>query len=163
MSTLSAGSVHSMNSGRTDMSPNVQLLDIKRIASNSAASQDRFRLVISDGQHYMQAMLATQLNYIVEQNQVEQYSVVQLQEYICNMVQNRKIVIALRLQPVQKHTQQIGNPQKLDEGGGPPPAQQQQAPPAYPAAPQQQGYAPPPPRRKLPQPPCVRLPSGPGR
>ena len=67
---LSHGAIQQMNSGRTDMSPNVQLLDIKRITSNSAGSQDRFRLVISDGAHYMQAMLATQLNHIVEQGQV---------------------------------------------------------------------------------------------
>ena len=46
---LSSGAVHGMNSGRTDMAPNVQLLDIKRISSTTAGAQDRYRLVISDG------------------------------------------------------------------------------------------------------------------
>ena len=45
-------------------------MDLKKVGGNAQQGQDRFRLVISDGAHYMQAMLATQLNHIVEQGQV---------------------------------------------------------------------------------------------
>ena len=53
-----------------EWSPTLQLLDLKKIAGKSGAD-DRYRLVISDAQHYMQAMLATQLNGLAEQGQVE--------------------------------------------------------------------------------------------
>ena len=48
------------------------------------------RLVVSDGQYYMQAMLATQLNDLVTNNELQKFCVVRLDEYICNSVQDRK-------------------------------------------------------------------------
>eukprot|EP00965_Chrysotila_dentata_P170726 5635836-Pleurochrysis_carterae.AAC.5 len=48
--------------------PKIQIVDVKKIANNGG---DRHRLVISDGQHLMQAMLATQLNHLVEQGQAQ--------------------------------------------------------------------------------------------
>ena len=41
-----------------------EVLDVKRMQSSNAGGNgsERFRLVVSDGEHYQQAMLATQLN-----------------------------------------------------------------------------------------------------
>ena len=45
---------------------------------------------MSDGQYYMQAMLATQLNDLVTNNELQKFCVIKLDEYICNSVQERK-------------------------------------------------------------------------
>ena len=47
-------------------------------------------MVISDGDHLTQAMLATQLNNLVKDGTISNRCVVRLNEYICNKVQNRK-------------------------------------------------------------------------
>ena len=58
---LSAGAVVRMFNNDTSGQPTVQLLDIKQIVGN-AVGPSRYRLFISDGQHFMQAILSQQLN-----------------------------------------------------------------------------------------------------
>jgi replication factor A1 len=65
-------------------------MDIRQIGNSASTTAERFRLVLSDGVHLQQAMLATQLNEKVKNNLAVKGSVVQLLEYICNTVQNRK-------------------------------------------------------------------------
>ena len=42
------------------------------------------------------------------------HSVVQLEECICNLVQNRKIIICLRMSVINAVANKIGDPQKVD-------------------------------------------------
>ena len=67
---LTAGSVMRMFHNDTNQQPFVQLLDIKVINAAAPQAQARHRVIISDGQHYMQGMLATQLNEMVNSSQV---------------------------------------------------------------------------------------------
>ena len=46
------------------------------------ASQERFRLIVSDGEHYQQAMLATQLNHLVKDGNLRKFTVVQVDECV---------------------------------------------------------------------------------
>jgi replication factor A1 len=87
--TLTPNAISALNSGVVDLKPMVQVLDIKQIGS-AQSMQERYRMVLSDGSFMQQAMLATQLNEYVKSGRVEKGSVVQLTEYICNSVQNRK-------------------------------------------------------------------------
>ena len=49
----------------------VQVLEMKRVDSKQQGNAPvRYRLIISDGQHYTQAMLATQLNGLVDDGSV---------------------------------------------------------------------------------------------
>ena len=125
---LTAGSVQRMFNNDTAQNPIVQLLEVKQINGQGGAT--RYRLIISDGQHFMQAMLATQLNALVDQQQLQQYCIVRLNEYLCNVVQNRKIIIILNLHVISSPGHQIGNPARLEDPaaaqGQPPPQQQQQ-------------------------------------
>lgn len=50
------------------------------------------RLTISDGEYYIPAMLATQLNGMILNNEVERFSIVRLDKYLCNSVHERKYV-----------------------------------------------------------------------
>ena len=67
--SLSQGAIQTMYNNDTSGKHTLQLLDIKKINASGPGAMDRYRLVISDGQFYMQAMLATQLNSLVESGQ----------------------------------------------------------------------------------------------
>lgn len=54
------------------------------------AQSDRFRMLLSDGEYSHSCMLATQLADLVHSEQLKEGSIIQLQDYISNQVQNRK-------------------------------------------------------------------------
>lgn len=98
MSQLSAGICRRLNeapqeeidqlaSGHT-----VQLLSIKKVAptNNSTTATDRFRIIISDGVHFVQAMLATQLNDLVANGDINKNTVVIIDKLACNFVQDKR-------------------------------------------------------------------------
>jgi hypothetical protein len=47
-------------------------------------------MVVSDGEHYMQAMLTSQLTQLVTSSQLKAFSVVGVKESICNTMQGKK-------------------------------------------------------------------------
>lgn len=48
------------------------------------------RVILSDGTHFIQSMLATQLNHMVESKELDKNVVVKLSQYVTNAVQGRK-------------------------------------------------------------------------
>ncbi|KIM49387.1 hypothetical protein M413DRAFT_438571 [Hebeloma cylindrosporum] len=95
----------------------VQLLSIKKVGNNptaSGASPDRYRIIMSDGMNYMQAMLATQLNEMVQQDTIRKNSVVILEKLTCNYVQDKRLVIILALRVLEHPAEKIGDPQQMD-------------------------------------------------
>lgn len=75
----------------------LQVLAIKKINANAAAAtndpMDRYRLTLSDGEHYYPtAMLVTQLNDLIVSGTLSKYSVIRLNNYTCNKVQDHKCV-----------------------------------------------------------------------
>lgn len=115
-SKLSAGAVAAMYKGEPWNKPLVQVIDIKKIQGPNGATQpERFRLVISDGVHFQQAMLATQLNPLIQSQTIANRSIVCLNEYICNTVHGRRIVIILNIEAVQPPlAENLGNPQSIE-------------------------------------------------
>jgi len=103
-----------------NFSPTLQIINIKKVASAKPQSQqqlnqnsnnvDRFRLVLSDGTAYVQGMLATQVNYLVTQRTVVENSVVELKDYIINVVQNRPVVIVLSMANLSNLNHKVGDP-----------------------------------------------------
>lgn len=83
---LTRNAIAAINGGDVNSKPLVQVMDIKRIGS----TQERYRLLLSDSESTQQAMLATQLNDRVRTGQVKKGSIVQLIDYICSTVQNRR-------------------------------------------------------------------------
>ena len=82
---LHRGSVRQLLAGQTSIHPVLQVVDVKQIGSAGApgsTTNERFRLMLSDGEHYQQAMLATQLNELVKNNEVRKFSVVQVDECV---------------------------------------------------------------------------------
>lgn len=51
---------------------------------------DRYRVIVSDGEHFLQSMLATQLNHLVEEEQILKHSIAVIEKFTCNLVQGKK-------------------------------------------------------------------------
>ncbi|KAK1263080.1 hypothetical protein QJS04_geneDACA013454 [Acorus gramineus] len=106
MVNLTPKAIESVMSGDLNLKPVVQVMEIKLIAN----SKDRYRILVSDGVSTQQALLATQLGDRVRAGNLRRGSVVQLIEYICSTVQNRKIIVVLNLEIIITEWEIIGNP-----------------------------------------------------
>jgi replication factor A1 len=71
--------------------PVLQCLQVKQMAP-SAQGGDRFRLVMSDGQHYVQTMLATQANHVVHDNKLVRGCIARIKQYTPNNLKGKKYV-----------------------------------------------------------------------
>ncbi|OWZ44584.1 replication factor A1 [Cryptococcus neoformans c8] len=96
----------------------VQVLNVKKIASTDTTAVDRYRAILSDGQYFIQAMLATQLNHFVESKQVDKHSLVKVVNFSVNSVSGRKLLIILALEVVPWTDEKIGNPVSVDQAKG---------------------------------------------
>ncbi|CAO1619237.1 unnamed protein product [Sympodiomycopsis kandeliae] len=88
-----------------------QILSIKKIPATSTTTSDRYRVILSDGVHFAQAMLATQLRTLIESGSVDRNSVVRVTQYAANNVQGRRILILLSMDALgEPHPERLGNP-----------------------------------------------------
>ena len=67
-------------------------------------------------------MLATQLNSLIHDNQLEQFTLIKVKKHICNSVpgQSKRVVVILELEIVTPGSQigsKIGNPQQIGADG----------------------------------------------
>ena len=98
MANLTAGSCQTLwntnpeNTEELNTTHTVQILSIKKVGNNPNAGNnpDRFRVVMSDGVNYMQAMLATPLNEMVLSETLKRGTVVTLTKISCNFVQDKR-------------------------------------------------------------------------
>jgi len=96
MSQLSAGiclRLHNADAGDEELfaaGHTVQFLSIKQVTPGNNSALDRYRIIISDGEHFLQAMLATQLNALVKGNTVGKNTVAVIDKFTCNFVQNKR-------------------------------------------------------------------------
>jgi replication factor A1 len=80
----------------------------------NAPASDRYRMMVSDGSNFLQAMLATQLNQLVQDDLIKPRCLVKLDEFICNTVHDRQIAIVLQLSVVGGPCEQIGHPTSIE-------------------------------------------------
>ena len=91
--------------------PVLQVLSIKNVGN------DRFRVVLSDGSHYVQGMLATQLKHLVESGELMQNTLIKIQDFMNNSIQGRNIIIILRIEVVGIADRRLGQPTDFEKGG----------------------------------------------
>lgn len=73
----------------------LQLLSVKKVSLASANQPtDRYRIIISDGVNYAQAMLATQLNNYVTEGRIAKNTVAKLTKMTSNSVQDKRYVFS---------------------------------------------------------------------
>ncbi|KAJ3214341.1 Replication factor A protein 1 [Dinochytrium kinnereticum] len=82
------------------LNPVVQVLNIKKYGpqESKGTEPERYRIIISDGEFFTQAMLSTQLNHLVTEERIVKHSVVVLNHFICNIVGPKRILILLSLE-----------------------------------------------------------------
>ena len=98
--------------------PVFQVLAIKKILgpNGEELTPARHRIVISDGIHLENCMLATQQNQIIFDDKLQARCIVRLDDFIQNEVRGLKILIVLRMEcltPPLEHI--IGNPLSLHD------------------------------------------------
>ncbi|KAJ8097814.1 hypothetical protein POJ06DRAFT_226964 [Lipomyces tetrasporus] len=105
-----------------------QVLQIKELSSAQAGGPRRFRFVLSDGDHFVQCMLATQLNDIVLNNRVERGHTIKVRQYTPSEMKEKLVVILLDFEVLTQYgvRDKIGSPTSIDpkvNRQGPQPAQ----------------------------------------
>ena len=96
----------------------MQAVQVKKI-EGKASSQVRYKLSVSDGEHYMQAMLTTQHNYLVDNGQLAGGSVIEIVEYIVQSMDKggvkKHILIIMQLKVINSSVPRIGQPRNIME------------------------------------------------
>lgn len=94
MTQLTSGAIKAINANQKPKGndyPVVQVLAFKKIQTKTKQNnQDRYRVVLSDGEHFLQAMLGIQQNELIHSGALVTNCIVQLKEYLCNQVQGKK-------------------------------------------------------------------------
>ncbi|KAJ6808923.1 replication protein A 70 kDa DNA-binding subunit A-like [Iris pallida] len=119
---LSRGAISTISEGASeDLKPVLQVMEV-RLVNTAQTKTERFRMVLSDGVHQQQAMLATQMNHIVQSGALQKGSIVQLNEFICNSIQGRRIIIVINLDVLAEKCDPIGDPINYHGGNAAPQA-----------------------------------------
>ncbi|KPM34314.1 Replication factor A protein 1 [Neonectria ditissima] len=95
--------------------PVMQCLQVKQMAP-SAQGGDRYRLVMSDGRHYVQTMLATQANAAVHDGKLVRGCFVRVKAYTPNNLKGKNILVILELEVIESLgvQEKIGEPSAVD-------------------------------------------------
>ncbi|CAM9133630.1 unnamed protein product [Ectocarpus fasciculatus] len=112
---ISRGAINQIMGGATGAAgynPTVQVVSLKKMTN---AGTDRWRLVLSDGQHFAQSMLATQQNEMISSGDLKELCIITLSDYIVNVVQNKRLIILLKLEVSSGPTPKIGDPINFSE------------------------------------------------
>ncbi|GAB4823832.1 hypothetical protein N2152v2_010878 [Parachlorella kessleri] len=120
MGELTKGAIANIINGATGVPCILQVLGLKRVVNAQQQGSERFRVLLSDGEFSHSGMLATQLGDMVHSNAVRENSIVQLGavDYICNQVQDKKIIIVLNMEVLQLDAEKRGNPVSYPPKGG---------------------------------------------
>ncbi|KAI0784367.1 hypothetical protein C8Q75DRAFT_779893 [Abortiporus biennis] len=109
-----------LNDDLLDSKPTVQILSVKKVGSASGPNtNDRYRAIVSDGEHFFQAMLATQLNKLVDSGEITKHSIVSIDKFTCNKVQEKRLLIILDMHVIIQEHDKIGNPVNAGEQATP--------------------------------------------
>ncbi|OAA68123.1 replication protein a DNA-binding subunit [Niveomyces insectorum RCEF 264] len=97
--------------------PVFQCLQIKPLGSQqNGAGGERYRVVLSDIDHYVQTMLATQANHVVHDGKLARGCIVRVKAYQANAVKGKNILIILDLDVIESLgvLDRIGEPVPYD-------------------------------------------------
>jgi len=108
---LTRGAIQQMVNNVTNIQPRLQILDVKKIVTGQQG--ERCRLVLSDGDFYIQGMLASQCTQMMNNGQLTKYAVIQLTEFVCNNVSGKKICVVINCDVIQQQGSAMGNPQNI--------------------------------------------------
>ncbi|ROV98558.1 hypothetical protein VSDG_04280 [Cytospora chrysosperma] len=91
--------------------PVLQCLQIKPLAAQQPGGGERYRIVLSDIENYVQCMLATQANHVVHDGKLLKNCIVRIKSFQSNSVKGKNILIVLDVDVIES----LGTPEKLGE------------------------------------------------
>lgn len=105
----------------TNFKPVVQVLSLKNMGPGAnREGQDRFRVILSDGSYFISGMLATQLKRVVDSGELQNNSIVRINDFMNNNIQGRSIAIVLEIEVLGTATERLGTPQDFQKSGATP-------------------------------------------
>lgn len=89
----------------------LQIIQIKEMTSKTASR--KFRIALSDGDYYTSAILGSQLNPLIESNDLCQNTIIMLKEFTLTPTIDKQLLIAINVEPVMQYHSIIGNPNNV--------------------------------------------------
>ena len=118
MESLSRGAVASICGApgaapmdKANFRPRLQMINIKRVGNAGG----RYRAILSDGEFFVAAMLATQLNSLVDNNELQDDAIIELGEMMKNVVKDRVVVIILQLNVISNPGTRLGDAKDVEQ------------------------------------------------
>ncbi|XP_074305582.1 uncharacterized protein LOC141640778 [Silene latifolia] len=114
--TLSEGAIYAMcaavDGDVYDLKPVLQVTDIRLIRTQSTInSTERYFLLLSDGVHFQQGVLAMQKNDLIKNGGLHKGSIIRLLHFICNNITTKRtVIIVVELEVLQVTWPLIGEP-----------------------------------------------------
>lgn len=103
-----------------NFNPICQVINIKNVTNKASNSgqPSRYRIIISDGECYMQGMLATQLNHLIESKELDTHHVVRITQFMVNGVKGKTLMVVLGLDILDTSiNHKIGSPVDVEKAG----------------------------------------------
>ena len=103
-----------------NFNPVCQIINIKNVTNKAANSgqPNRFRVIISDRECYIQGMLATQLNHMIEGEELKTHNIVRINQFMINGVKGKTLIVVLGLDILDTSIDhKIGNPVDVEKVG----------------------------------------------
>ncbi|KAI9661294.1 MAG: Replication factor A protein 1 [Bathelium mastoideum] len=97
------------------LNPIMQCLQV-RPTPNTQGGPERFRVVFSDINNFIQSMLATSKNHIVHEGRLRKGVLVRIRNFVPNTVKGRRILVILDLEVLEEfgEHEKIGQPEQLE-------------------------------------------------
>ncbi|KAI3661364.1 hypothetical protein MP638_007159 [Amoeboaphelidium occidentale] len=104
--------INSTTTEEEDLPPLVlQLLNYKKLPQG-----DRLRLILSDGEYFIQGMCSASVSKEFDENLFKKFSIIQLTNYACNDLSGKRILIVLGMECLQSiGVNKIGNPLNVQD------------------------------------------------
>eukprot|EP00538_Stauroneis_constricta_P011346 CAMPEP_0119557696 /NCGR_PEP_ID=MMETSP1352-20130426/9280_1 /TAXON_ID=265584 /ORGANISM="Stauroneis constricta, Strain CCMP1120" /LENGTH=643 /DNA_ID=CAMNT_0007604835 /DNA_START=186 /DNA_END=2117 /DNA_ORIENTATION=- len=93
--------------------PVLQVLNLRTVKK---ANGDRFRVVLSDGAHFVQGMLATQINGLVNAG-LEANCLIRVKKFMKNCIQGKNVIILLEADILNNPGERIGQASDIEKVG----------------------------------------------
>ncbi|KAF8623485.1 hypothetical protein AX15_006268 [Amanita polypyramis BW_CC] len=109
-------SVSSKDNSALDKEHVLQVLSIKQVNAPTPSVPVRYRIIVSDGENYIQVLLATQLNQYVQDQEIQRNSVIKIAKAMYSVAQNKPIIVVLALSVLGTAQDKLGDPKQISEG-----------------------------------------------
>ena len=101
-------------SANQNFKPNFQVISLKNVGA-TAGGKPRYRAVLSDGTHFIQGMLATQLVQMYEETgELSQDCIIRVEDFMNNRVQDKHVIILLKMSVLGNPGHRIGSPTDIE-------------------------------------------------